>query len=129
MTTNSNSPHRVSLRLGAWFCVGLIACLSLIPAKLLIRTGAPGQVEHVIAYFGTAVLLSLAYPGKWMAIIVALMAYGGLLEAAQTLIPGRHGHLIDAFASGSGALLGAVAVLLLIYRVRPGKRAVWPERS
>ena len=46
-------------RAAAWFCIVLIAILSLVPARLEIRTGwLPGLVEHVLAYMGTAAFLA-----------------------------------------------------------------------
>ena len=50
------------IRAGAWFCVVLVGVLSWLPASMEKRTGRPGQIEHVFAYFCTAAALTLAYP-------------------------------------------------------------------
>jgi hypothetical protein len=75
-----SSKHRLLIfRCSAWFCVFLIAYLSLIPQDLGMRTPAPPGVEHAFAYGATAGLLVLAYPVQsvWL-IIGALSAYSGL---------------------------------------------------
>ena len=62
--------NRRKLRAGAWFCVVLLAYLSLIPGDLQVRTGLSGLLEHLVAYLGTAMLFALGYPQpgfpKWV---------------------------------------------------------------
>ena len=111
-------PRRQVLRVSAWFCVALLAYLSLIPGDLQNRTGAPGQLEHMVAYFGTAVLFTLGYPLKRLQIAVGLVAYGISLELLQAFSPGRTAQIIDACASGSGAIPGFAAMVLLGKRLR-----------
>jgi hypothetical protein len=40
----------------------MLAVLSWLPAGVQVRTPAPGTVEHMIAYAGTALFLSVGYP-------------------------------------------------------------------
>ena len=56
--------NRQKLRAGAWFCIVLLAYLSLISGNLQVRTGLPGLLEHLVAYLGTAVLFALSYRRK-----------------------------------------------------------------
>lgn len=98
----------------AWFCVALLAVLSLIPSNLEIRSGMPGGVEHAMAYFGTAIMLMLGYPRKAWSITAGLVVYGGLLEMLQLLAPGRTPKVADAIASGAGAILGVIAGAVLL---------------
>ena len=102
------------LRASAWFCVALIAVLSLIPHEAEVRTALPSKVEHVIAYAGTAGLLRLAYPSwaGWRT-VAALVAYGICLEGLQGFASGRSPGIGDALASGAGAVLGATGAALL----------------
>ena len=46
----------MSLRVLTWCCVVVLAVLSLMPAEEMVRTGLPGQLEHSIAYAGSAAL-------------------------------------------------------------------------
>ncbi len=50
------------LLVASWACVGLITILSLLPHEIAaeVRTGLLGQIEHVIAYAGTAALFVLS---------------------------------------------------------------------
>ncbi len=100
---------RSSLRVGAWFCILLLAYLSLIPGDFQVRTGAPTQLEHFVAYLGTTMLFMLGYPRKRAIAAVSLIAYACFLEFCQTLSPGRFASVIDASASILG--VGAAAAL------------------
>jgi VanZ family protein len=104
-----------SLRLLTWFCVGLLAVLSLLPAQELVRTSLPGQFEHFVAYAGTAVIATSGYGmGRHTArIIGGLWVYAGVLEYLQHFSPGRHPSIEDFAASALGAICGGLAVFLL----------------
>ena len=111
--------HLIIFRCAAWFCVFLIAYLSLIPDELEMRTPAPPGVEHASAYGVTACLLVLAYPLQpvWL-IIGSLSAYSGLMELLQTFSPGRHPGLDGMLWSSAGAIFGGLLVALLRSRMR-----------
>ena len=99
-----------ALRFAGYAAVGLIGVLSLIPAALRPDTGAPGKLEHFVAYMGAAALLALgsSSPGeRWQGLW--LVPYAGALEFAQIFVPGRHSRFSDFVVSGVGALLGVVA--------------------
>ena len=42
------------LRFATWFCIILLAVLSLLPAADMVRSRLPGRLEHFIAYAGSA---------------------------------------------------------------------------
>ncbi len=107
-------PPLWALRAGAWFCVALIGYLSLIPHEIEVRTGLPGEIEHVIAYAGTAGLFRLAYP-SWAGwrIVVALSVYAACLEGLQSFVAGRSPGVEGALVSGAGAVLGALGAALI----------------
>ena len=93
--------------------VGVLSCV--LPASMEKRTGAPGQIEHVFAYFCTAAALTLAYPrSSRLKLMVGLIVYAAMLEAGQLYVPGRMAQVIDWAASGLGAVLGMVAITRLI---------------
>jgi len=58
--------NRIKLigRLLGWLAVIVIAILSLVPGDIRPHTGAPGALEHLAAYLGTAGLLTFGYGGK-----------------------------------------------------------------
>ena len=99
-----------ALRFAGYAAVALIGVLSVIPAALRPDTGAPGKLEHFVAYMGAAALLALgsSSPGeRWQGLW--LVPYAGALEIAQIFVPGRHSRFSDFVVSGVGALLGVVA--------------------
>jgi VanZ family protein len=85
------------------------------------------QLEHVAAYFGTAAVLALGYPGRrpLLAIAVLLTGYAGLLEACQLWVPGRMARAIDSVAGSIGAWTGVFLAQLvrvaLSSSARPGE--------
>ena len=54
-------PVQTSFRILAWFCVILLAVLSLLPAQDMVRTGIPGRLEHFVAYAGSATIAIAGY--------------------------------------------------------------------
>jgi VanZ family protein len=96
-------------------CVAVIIVLSLLPGDERPHTGLAGQIEHGVAYFGTAVFLALGFRTirDRVAAVSLLVGLAGVLEVIQRVIPGRHSQVIDWFASSSGAGFGVLAVLLM----------------
>jgi VanZ family protein len=103
-----------SLRVLTWFCVILLAVLSLLPAQDMVRTGLPGRVEHFVAYAGSAAIAMAGYSATRGAIqiIGAFWVYAGILEYLQHFSPGRHPALGDFAASALGALCGGLVIAL-----------------
>jgi VanZ family protein len=96
-------------------CLVVLMVLSLLPADQRPHTGSPGQLEHFVAYFGTAVFLALGFRTMRdrVAMISLLVGLAAVLEVIQRLIPGRHSQFIDWFASSFGAGCGILAVVLM----------------
>ena len=116
---------RSSLRLLTWVCVLLLAVLSLLPLEEIeaVRTDLPGQIEHIIAYAGSAAVATAGYGlSRGAALIIGCFwLYASILECLQNFSPGRNPALVDFAASAFGALCGGVAVVLL-WRYRSGWR-------
>jgi VanZ family protein len=89
--------------------------LSLLRADERPHTGWPGQLEHAVAYFGTAAFLAVGFRTmrERVAMISLLVGLAAVLEVIQRLIPGRHSLFIDWFASSFGAGCGILAVVLM----------------
>jgi VanZ family protein len=108
---------RTTLLVLTWVCVVLLAVLSLTPREEIepVRTDLPGQVEHIIAYAGSAAIAMAAYgltrSPVW--IIGWFWLYAVVLEYLQNFSPGRNPAVVDFAASAFGALCGGVAVVLL----------------
>lgn len=109
-----------ALRCLTWFCVVLLGVLSLFPGADMVRTGAPGPLEHYVAYALTGAIATAAYgPSQGRGrLIGALWAYAALLEYLQHFSPGRQPAIGDFAASALGALSGVMAVACLGRRLR-----------
>jgi VanZ family protein len=93
-------------------CYGAVAVLSLVPETY--RPHVPGvsdSLEHLAAYalLGLLTATLLGHAVALPVIFGAIVAYAGLLELAQTLVPCRSASLKDLVASGIGALIGVTA--------------------
>ena len=115
------------LRLASWLALAAIVILSTVPGSLRPHTDAPGYVEHVAAYLITGFLFASAYPGHTAALAAVLLAaLVGILELAQSWIPGRSPGVTDFIASargaGAGVLLGSC--LHLWTRRRPASTPI-----
>lgn len=115
----------LAVRVAGWLCVCLIVWLSWIPREWEARTGLPGQIEHAVAYAGTAAIFAMAYPGaaRWR-LAAAFIALAGILEIGQIWVPGRTAQVIDFAASSAGAVAGILvgqAALSWLTRVLVGR--------
>jgi VanZ family protein len=107
------------LRPAAWICVVLLAALSLVPGHAQIRTGAPGIVEHIVAYCATAAVFTLGYPATSRTrIVLALVCYAGVLEVAQAVVPDRSATVWDFGGSSLGVVFGCL-IGAIVARARP----------
>jgi VanZ family protein len=115
-----------TFRVLTWFCVILLAVLSLLPAQEMLRTGLPSRLEHFVAYAGSAAVAMVGYgPSQGVVrIIGCFWLYGGILEYLQHFSPGRHPSIWDFAASALGALCGGLAVAVLLWRIEQAKAAV-----
>src|SRR3974390_1562923 len=104
-----------SIRALTWFCVVLLAVLSLLPAQHMVRTGFPGRVEHIVAYAGSAAIAMVGYGARRGAaqIVAGFWVYAGILEYLQHFSPGRHPAIEDFMASAVGALCGGLVTVLI----------------
>ncbi|WP_428668900.1 hypothetical protein [Reyranella sp.] len=105
------------LRAGFFACIALLVVLSWLPGDAMVRTGASGRVEHAVAYFGTAIMMGLAYrerPGLRVQTLL-LVVLAAILEVGQLYMSGRSPGFLDFAASSTGAALGS----LVMWAVRP----------
>lgn len=100
------------LRAAGIIGISAILVLSLLPGDLQapIRTAIGPALEHLAAYslVGLALRGGFAGRGATWAIVAGLAALAGLMELAQTIVPGRVGSLEDVAVSAAGGLVGAL---------------------
>jgi VanZ family protein len=102
-------------RVAAWLLVAAIACVTLSPIQMRPITAAPADLERFIAYTALGGAFCLGYPRHRVSIILVVIAFAGLLEVGQHLVPGRHGRVHDAVLKVAGAFFG-LAVALVVER-------------
>ncbi|MGJ0506557.1 MAG: VanZ family protein [Methylocystis sp.] len=104
-----------AFRLLAYVCVCVIIGLSLLPGPDRPHTGAPGRVEHFIAYAGTGLLFCIGFTAKSGRLLafVGLAVLSSVMELLQAFVPGRSPAVLDAVASTAGAAVGLCSGALL----------------
>src|SRR5215216_6880949 len=93
-------------------CIIALAILAWLPANTIVRTTMGGQVEHLIAYLGTTIVMGLAFPTnpRLAAQSVLLIGYAGILEAGQLHAAGRHASFEDFAFSAAGVAIGGLSL-------------------
>ena len=105
----------------AWFCLLVIAVLSLVPGDLRPHSFLPGRAEHFVAYAVAGWLLALGYWSTrarvlgWLSVSIA----SGAFEILQNFVPQRTPSVWDALVSVGGLTFG---ILLGAFRYRNRRR-------
>lgn len=110
-------------------CITALATLAWLPANTIARTALGGQVEHLIAYLGTTIVMGMAYPTnpRLAAHSILLIGYAAILEGGQLGASGRHASFDDFAFSAAGVVIGGLC--LWIARARPWARPIARERA
>ena len=116
----NESPFERGKRVAAWFCIGVIGVISLLPGADVapVRTSMGGHVEHLLTYAVTSLITTIAYLDHSRFKIAGwLILYAAGLELLQRYSPGRLSSFEDLAFSTAGILLG-VAILYLVQHMR-----------
>ena len=98
-------------RAGGWVGTVAIVVLSVLPGDDRPHSGAPGVLEHIVAYLLVAALFTLGYRGAKRIVLCSLLfILAALLEVVQIWIPGRTAEFIGFAASTSGLFAGFLLV-------------------
>ena len=111
----------------------LLAALSLLPSGTGLLSGWDTAISatlqnllHVPAYAALVALIAWALGRPtlpWLGLVaLACCAFGGLLECAQAMIPGRFGSVTDMLLNVAGAAASLPIVLALSRFRRDRKR-------
>ena len=88
----------------------LVAFVSLRPGSGSTVFDPYDKLAHLVTYAVFALLA--ASPGlsrqRYLVLLFGLMLYGGLLEIAQSFIPGRFMSVSDFFANTLGLVIGGI---------------------
>lgn len=113
-----------------WFTAGLaiaalIALVCLLPGSQLPQVGLSDKIKHAIAFAGLAFWFgSVIVRRDLVAVALAVVAFGGLIEIAQGLMGlGREAEWGDFVADALGAAAGLLLALSPL-----GQWARWLEQ-
>lgn len=104
--------------------LGLIVCL--LPLPPLAVPGGFDKIEHAAGYFLLAAYAAMLFVrGRPLTFaLLGLLAFGGLIEGLQALVPWRSAEWMDWFANAVGVGFGA----LLMFTPAAGALG-WIERA
>ena len=109
LTRNGRTLRRLC-RIGFALSVLAITVLSLLPGEAMPRFRLSDKVGHFIAYAEIVMLGIFAYSARAaIAVLAGVAALGGLLELAQTFVPGRSADIVDFAVNCLGMLVGYAA--------------------
>jgi hypothetical protein len=103
----------VVFRWMAWLLLVAVALLTLCPIALRPVTGASADLERALAFAVIGGAFCLGYPKHRLFVVLFAIGLAGLLEAAQNLVPGRHGQVHDLAVKVLSTVAGALAAALL----------------
>lgn len=72
---------------------------------------------HVVAYALLTAYTLCRYPSSAMAVMLAVLLFGTVLESVQFFVPGRFFGVDDLLANAFGVVIGALLVFRYIRRV------------
>lgn len=101
------------MRAAAWGLLLAVLVMTLGPIGLRPVTGHSAGFERFAAFALIGGLFGLAYPRRWLVVLVLVVGSAAALEILQELAPGRHGRLIDFAMKAAGGLCGIVAAALV----------------
>ena len=112
-------------RLAFVVCVLAVLVLALVPTDVPIPSTGWDKSNHLLAFSVMALLGMRAFPGRTMAVLAGLLAYGVLIEVLQSYTPSRSADWRDVVADAVGLTLGWAVVQLarLVIRLRAGPPA------
>lgn len=104
--------------------ITVVCVLALTPAPPKTMSLGWDKLNHAAAFTALAVTGCLGFAGrrraKW-GVVLALLAFGGLIEILQASVPGRAGEWADLLADGVGIACGAGLAWLAWRVVGPAK--------
>jgi hypothetical protein len=93
--------------------LGVIIFASLCPNHLRPRIGESADAERFLAFSALCGAYAFAYPRCWYLVLCLILLGDGALEAAQNLLPDRHGTFADFVTKAFGSISGAVIANIL----------------
>jgi VanZ family protein len=103
---SSQASPLLAWRLAFGMCVLVVLVLALMPKDMAMPSTGWDKSNHLLAFSVMALLGLRAYPGRTMAVLAGLLAYGVLIEVLQSFTPNRSADWQDIVADAVGLVLG-----------------------
>lgn len=87
-------------------CAVTMLLLSLLPMEPQTLTTGWDKSNHLLGFLVLGVLAVRAYPGRLVAVVLALLVLGGVIEGLQSLTVYRQAEWADWVADALGTALG-----------------------
>jgi len=87
-------------------CLAVVLALSLMPQPTPVPPTVWDKTDHAMAFAVLAMLGCWSYPERKPAVLLGLLAYGGLIELLQGLAGYRIADMVDVLADAVGVLFG-----------------------
>ena len=110
--------NHLLLKTAFWAAVALVGTLSLAPVTELPEPvlNTWDKAQHAGGFLMLTLLGGLAYPKPRAKVLIGLLAYGALIEVAQSATGWRNGDLLDLLADAVGVGLGALVLAIPLPR-------------
>ena len=109
----SDGRWQAMFRVGAWIFLAAIIAVTIVPEQFRPSTSLPLKVERALGFAVLTFLFTLAYPRRWLAILIVLSLGAIGLELLQFLVPGRDPSPVDAAVKVIGAICGVGGAMVL----------------
>lgn len=117
------------MRLWRWLLLVLAAAVAVLALKPVPPEQASlgwDKLNHLVAFAALAWCAMFGYRsnprGTRLAVLLALLAFGGAIELLQLLVPQRSAEWADLLADGLGIVVGALLALGWLRRRRDPAR-------
>lgn len=114
-TVNKLLYWATSLRIAICLTLALalvVAVATLTPSDHMPAAPGSDKLHHFLAFGAVAFPMAFARPAAFLWIVMAVSAYGGIIELIQPFM-GRYGDVRDAVMNALGALTGGASGALL----------------
>lgn len=105
-----------------WIATVAIGVLALVPATMPLPTTGWDKANHGLAFATVGLLGAYCWPQSAARVWIALAAYGGAIEIAQTFTETRSGEWLDWCADLVGLAVAALAWKLRVPARHGGRR-------
>ena len=96
----------------AWLLLVAVIVVTLVPAEFRPTTPLPMKAERALGFAVLTFVFTIAYPRRWLLILLGMSAGAVGLELLQFAVPSRDPSPVDAAVKVIGAIFGVAAATI-----------------